>query len=377
MRILLVGEYSGVHYNLSVGLKALGHDVTLASGGDSWKNYPRDIDLKRELTFKGRLCFLLRLIKSLPKMRGFDVVQLINPVFIHLKAERIRWIYDYIRKHNRNVVLAVFGDDYYYPALHSKEKLLRFCDFYTDGEDRWSDWAKIVYKEWIGTPKERLNRHIASTCDYIVAGSYEYWLPYYLSGDISKNGKLLKEKLTCIPLPFIIGDEPVKEEHKTIRIFVGLLKDRAKFKGTDVMLKVATDLKEKYPGIVEVISVGGLPYSEYKSVISSSDILLDQIWSYCPGMNALLALSKGIICFSGGEPEHYDIIGENECRPIINVEPSYSGVYQKLEWLILHPELIPELKRQSREYVIRNHDHINVAGQYEALYGNLLSGRSI
>ena len=37
MRILLLGEYSGVHYNLSVGLKALGHDVTLASGGDYWK----------------------------------------------------------------------------------------------------------------------------------------------------------------------------------------------------------------------------------------------------------------------------------------------------------------------------------------------------
>lgn len=373
MRILLLGDYSGVHYNLSVGLKALGHDVTLASGGDSWKNYPRDIDLKRELTFKGRLSFILRLAGFLLKMRNFDVVQLINPVFIHLKAERIRWVYDYIRKYNKNVVLAVFGDDYYLPALHSRKKLLRFCDFYTDGKEKWSDWAKLVYKEWIGTPKERLSRYVASTCDHIVAGTYEYWLPYYLSEDSSENGKLLKEKLTCIPFPFIVEEVPVMDGHKTIRIFVGLLKDRAKFKGTDVMLKAATDLKKKYPGIVEVISVEGLPYSEYKSVISCSDILLDQMWSYCPGMNALLAMSNGVICFSGGEPEHYDIIGENKCRPIINVEPSYSGVYQKLEWLILHPELIPELKRQSREYVIRNHDHIKVAKQYEALYNQLMN----
>ncbi|MEE1338450.1 MAG: glycosyltransferase family 1 protein, partial [Muribaculaceae bacterium] len=44
MKILLVGEYSNVHWTLAKGLRELGHTVTVASNGDFWKNYPRDID---------------------------------------------------------------------------------------------------------------------------------------------------------------------------------------------------------------------------------------------------------------------------------------------------------------------------------------------
>ena len=47
MRILLLGEYSNVHATLAKGLKALGHDVTVLSNGDFWKDYPRDINLSR------------------------------------------------------------------------------------------------------------------------------------------------------------------------------------------------------------------------------------------------------------------------------------------------------------------------------------------
>ena len=45
MKILLLGEYSNVHATLAEGLRMLGHDVTVASNGDFWKNYPRDISL--------------------------------------------------------------------------------------------------------------------------------------------------------------------------------------------------------------------------------------------------------------------------------------------------------------------------------------------
>ena len=47
MRILLLGEFSNVHATLALGLRKLGHDVVVASDGDEWKNYPRDIDLHR------------------------------------------------------------------------------------------------------------------------------------------------------------------------------------------------------------------------------------------------------------------------------------------------------------------------------------------
>ena len=46
MKVLLVGEYSGVHNNLKRGLEKLGVKVILINGGDSWKNFDSDIDRK-------------------------------------------------------------------------------------------------------------------------------------------------------------------------------------------------------------------------------------------------------------------------------------------------------------------------------------------
>ena len=40
MRILLIGEYSNVHWTLACGLRQLGHQVTVLSNGDFWKDYP-------------------------------------------------------------------------------------------------------------------------------------------------------------------------------------------------------------------------------------------------------------------------------------------------------------------------------------------------
>jgi glycosyltransferase involved in cell wall biosynthesis len=111
-----------------------------------------------------------------------------------------------------------------------------------------------------------------------------------------------------------------------------------------------------------------VPFEEYQSLMNGSDAILDQLYSYTPSMNPLLAMSKGIVCIGGGEPENYEIINEQELRPIINVEPNYESVYRELEQLVLHPERIPELKRQSIEYVRRHHDYLKVARQYEEVY---------
>ena len=109
MKILLLGEYSGVHSTLAEGLRCLGHTVTVASNGDFWKGYQCDINLSR----KGRWSFLARVMAALPRMRGFDIVQVVNPMFMELKAERLFSIYNYLRKHNKKMVMSVVGDDYY------------------------------------------------------------------------------------------------------------------------------------------------------------------------------------------------------------------------------------------------------------------------
>ena len=125
MKILLMGEYSNVHATLAEGLRKLGHEVTVLSNGDFWKNYPRDINMVRKPGKLGGILYLIKLYTIVHKLRGYDIVQLINPMFLELKAERIFPIYRYLRKHNRKVVLAAFGMDYYWVSVCCQDKPLR------------------------------------------------------------------------------------------------------------------------------------------------------------------------------------------------------------------------------------------------------------
>ena len=373
MRILLLGEYSNVHNTLAKGLRELGHEVTVASDGDSWKDYPRDIDLRRDLTSRtGRISFLWRLFKALPKMRGYDVVQLINPIFFELKAERIMPFYRYLRRHNKKMVMGAFGMDYYWASVNTDIRPLRYSDFNFGDQPRTDIEAQRFRDEWIGTPKEKLNRAIAQDCDGIIAGLYEYWATYREVDEMCIESWEVCDKMQFIPYPI-----EMPEIYRTafyggpLKLFVGISRDRNAYKGTDIMLRAAQRLQEKYPDKLEIKIVEGVPFDEYKRILEGSDAILDQLYSYTPSMNALLAMSKGIIVVGGGEPENYDILGEKELRPIINVQPNEQSVYDELEQLILHPERIPELKRQSVEYIKRHHDYIKVARQYQDFYSAL------
>ena len=89
MRILLIGEYSNVHWTLAEGLRSLGHKVCVVSNGDFWKNYRRNISLVRREGKIGGILYLLKTYLTLPLLRNYDVVQIINPMFLEVKAERI------------------------------------------------------------------------------------------------------------------------------------------------------------------------------------------------------------------------------------------------------------------------------------------------
>ena len=97
MKILLCGDYSSVHSELSKALKDFNHEVTLLSDGDSYKNFPADIKIptkikKRNILDKFLYFFLdflglyglteyKKTIKKI-KLDEYDIIQLINPVVV-------------------------------------------------------------------------------------------------------------------------------------------------------------------------------------------------------------------------------------------------------------------------------------------------------
>ena len=101
-----------------------------------------------------------------------------------------------------------------------------------------------------------------------------------------------------------------------MRFFIGIQKTRHQYKGTDIMLRALERIKEKYPNRCEIVKAESVPFAEYQKLMDGSDVLLDQLYSYTPAMNGLLAMAKGLVLVGGGEPENYEIIGEKEHRPI-------------------------------------------------------------
>ncbi len=366
MKILLLGDYSNVHATLASALRTLGHEVTLASDGDSWKNYPRDVDLKRPSLKKfSSIAYYLRLLFTFRIFKNYDVVQLINPCFLPLKAERIGRFYNFLRRHNKKIFLGAFGMDHYWVKAGLDCKTFRYSDFNIGSQVRKNADNEIWIRDWLLGEKGKLNQEIADDCDGIVSGLYEYDAAYR-----PRFGK----KVRFIPFPIRLDNELLSQKSRSIqgkngertkvRFFIGIQRQRHAYKGTDVMLAALERLQADFPDEVEYVTAENVPFDEYVQLLCSSDVLLDQLYSYTPAMNALQAMAQGLVVVTGGEPENYEILGETELRPIINVLPSEESVYEQLKALVLRRDEIPLLSQQSRAYIMKHHEYLNVAQQY-------------
>ena len=359
MKILLLGEYSNVHHTLALGLRELGHEVVVASDGDSWKNYPRDIDLSRSSLGKlDTLAYLWKVKRTFRKFKGFDIVQIINPVFLSLRGERMWPYYQALRKHNKSVFMGAYGMDYYFVKACLDCKTFRYSDFNIGNTIRESKENSIWIADWLKGSKGELNHKVAQDCNGIVAGLYEYYAsyaPYYA------------DKLTYIPFPIQISaieDVHQRGLNEKVRFFIGIQRTRSAYKGTDIMYRALERVTKEMPEYCEMVKVESVPFEEYRRLMKGSDVILDQLYSYTPAMNALEAMAQGLIVVGGGEPENYEILNETEIFPIINVQPNEESVYEALKDLVLHRQSVPRLSHESQLYIQRHHDHVKVAQQY-------------
>lgn len=371
MRILLLGEYSNVHHTLAQGLKALGHDVTVASDGDNWKNYPRDIDMRRKsLSWWHTLCFVYRTWRQFRSFKDYDIVQLINPIFLPLKAERIWPYYKMLRKNNRKIVMGAFGMDYYYVKGCLDFETFEYSDFNIGGKERICSDNEEFKRDWLNGYKGLINQKIAADADMIIAGLYEYYVCY-------KKYFSPQSKVKFVPFPIITlpqeGATYSRQQGDPLRIFIGIQQKRSKYKGTDIMLKAAKRISQDLPADCELKIAQNVPFEEYVQMMQHSDVILDQLYSYTPAMNALEAMNRGLITVGGGEPENYSIINELCLRPIINVKPNENSVYEALKNLVENRDsLIPKLKAQGFEYIQKHHDYVRIAQKYEEIYQSIL-----
>ncbi|MCM1517296.1 MAG: hypothetical protein NC117_01465 [Pseudoflavonifractor sp.] len=365
MRILLLGDASNYHNALSVGLRQLGHEVTVASAGSRWMMTGRDIDLSRPLAGKvGGALLWLKIQSMMSRLSGYDVVQLVNPIFVELRPHRVKALFDQLRRRNGSVFLTALGNDTRYVRMANDPSALRYSEWQVAGRPTpYALSAQDVKEAWLGNLLGNHCDYIYSHVDGIATALYEYHLACKECAGTARVSycgipvdTAAVERKCCQTVP------------DKVRLFIGLQRGRMLEKGTDRLLAAAKDVVARYPDRAELVTVENRPYDEYISLMNSCHVMLDQLYSYTPATNALLAMSRGMTVISGGEPEYYDFIGETENRPIINAIPDDTVLRSLIEDVVLHPERLPMAGHLGREFVMKHNDTRVVAERFVRLW---------
>lgn len=374
MKILLVGEYSRLHNSLKEGLTKLGHEVTLIGDGDGFKNFPVDINIGSTFFYKhkGLLWFVkfiekvtrlniiyldraYKFYKTLHLLDNYDVVQLINerPINTHYKLE-IRLLKK-LFKQNKQVFLLSCGLDYISLKFALEDKY-RYSILTPLKEDKKLEKRYFFALRKLKANHLKVHRFLFKHIAGVIASDVDYHLPLLHH---NKYLGLIANPINTDKINYIAPDIINK-----IIIFHGVNKDSSIRKGNIFFDQALAIIAERHGSLVQIIRTENIPYNEYINHYNSCHILLDQVYAYDQGYNALEAMAKGKVVFTGAEQEwvkHYNL---QEDTVAINALPDTDTIVKKLEWLINNPKKIVEISKNARQFIETEHHYINIAKKY-------------
>lgn len=380
MKILLIGEYSRLHNSLKEGLQELGHEVFLVGMGDSFKQFPVDYNYDASFSdtpfiknFVNKIFYRLfgqdihalerglRMLKILSKLKNYEVVQLINETPIQTFVWLEKFIIKRLMKQNKKTFLLSCGTDYVSVKYAWEEKLrYSFLDVYKEDNSLASKFHYAL--KYLKPEYKALSEFLYKNISGVIASDFDYVLP--LQGNPKFLGLIPNpintEKLETVPLE-------IKDK---IIIFLGINRGTYYSKGIDFFEKTLEQIKEKYGERVEVIVTENLPYREYINAYNRSHIILDQIYSYDQGYNALEAMAKGKVVFSGAEKEflaHYNLTVD---QVLINALPDVDYLEEKLSGLIENPTKFLEISKAAQRFINEQHNYKKVAEKYFEIWKN-------
>lgn len=351
MKILLLGEFSGLHKNLKEGLVELGHDVDIASSGDGWKNIEGDIYFGSNRSgYVRKVERFVNIFKALPKFKNYDVVQFISPILFPQSFGVNNFIVNYIFKHNYKVFLVGAGATPQNTAI---------ADFYENRFKYPELYSEIVKKTpilWSQTEAGRnYNRWFLKKINGYIPIMYEYAQGY----------RDIKYDKICPTLPIPINIDKIIYEDNVIEdkliIFHGL--NREGVKGTPLIREALKRLQDAYPNEVECIIDGRMPLEEYLLLLRKTNVVIDQVYTASIGMNGVYNLAMGKIVIGGGEPEFLEEFSLKE-SPLIPIQANIDSIYNQLEYIVKNRKIVFEKGKASRRFAEELHDYKKVAKQY-------------
>jgi len=373
MRILLVGEYSRLHNSLKEGLQKHGHEVVLLGTGDGFKNYPSDISIKPPLFSKPffssiakafdklfniqliDLEYYFKLKKIIPILTGFDVVQLINEQSLKTSPNHEIQLVSQLLKQNKKVFLLSCGIDYL-SVKYALDKKLEYSILTPYFEDQsLKKHYRFILKN-VTSPYKKLHDFLFNNVKGVIASDFDYHIP--LQGNSIYLG-LIPNPINTDKIIF----KTIEIKDKIV-IFHGINRMNYIKKGNRYFEEALNIIKERHKSKVEIIVAENLPYKDYIKAFDDCHILLDQVYAYDQGYNALEAMAKGKIVFTGAEKEWLDYYNLKENSVAINALPDTNDIVSKLEWLINNPDEILKISNNARLFIEKEHHYIHISEQY-------------
>lgn len=364
MKILLLGDASNYHYALAYGLKALGHDVTIASNGSRWMNTRRDIDLARaDNPVSGAILFMRMSTILASRFKGYDVVQFVSPGFVDLRPLWLEKLLRRIRRDNGALYLSALGTDVATVRnLSGANPVLEYSEWQING--RPTAWARSKDSQSHGWRKQRLadyNEAFYGTIDGAVSALYEYH-------------RIIQAEYPALPLayggipivrPSLPAPKTPPADSGKIRLLYAVHRHREAEKGADRLWKLLVRLKDEMPDDVELLTPPNMPYDSFIAELSGADIVCDQLYSYTPATTALLAMAMGAVPISGGEDDFYAFIGEDALRPIFNPDPrDLADTYSRLRALVSDRKTLRAMSLQAPGFIAKHNDCEVVARRF-------------
>ncbi|HMI06570.1 MAG TPA: glycosyltransferase [Flavobacterium sp.] len=371
MKILLVGEYSRLHNSLKEGLVALGHEVAIVGTGDYFKDFPVDYSIAPKFTSKRAFHYIHKLYSRfginfmkheqamrfyflLSRLRNYDVVQLINSDALELQPEWQMHLYKKLFRHNDKKFLLICGEDT--PII---DELLRGKLKYSILTPMLKDNSlRRIYNYSLKYTKRsyrNLYEFVIQNTNGIIVSDLDYKIPM----------EQTNTKFTFIPNPINIDKIefiPNVIEDKVV-IFHGINTLSSIKKGSVFFEDALEIISEKYRKKVEIISASNMPYAEYIQSYNKAHIVLDQVYSYDQGYNALEAMAKGKVVFTGAETEFVQYYNLTESVNI-NALPDVASLVASLSELIENPEEIAAIGKRARAFIEKEHNYIKIAEKY-------------
>ncbi|MAP54592.1 glycosyltransferase [Altibacter sp.] len=378
MKILLVGEYSRLHNSLKEGLLALGHEVTLISTGDHFKGYPSDILLKRPFntgllrkmkigiyrifgTDITSLSVKYQFFKNKERLKGFDVVQLINESPFDAMPRHEIVMIRFLKAHNNSLFLLSCGNDYL-----QVQYLLKNTNKYSILKEYLSNEVPAQVYEYVlkyVTPSfQQLHECVFKHIEGVIASDLDYHIPL----------KDHPNYLGLIPNPINTDTiTPIEPEiHEKIIIFLGINRKNYHTKGIKYFEEAIAILEQNYGDEIQISIAENLPYNVYINTYNKAHIVFDQVLSMDQGYNALEAMAKGKVVFTGAEDEFLTKYNLQEDEVCINALPDAEAIVSKVIYLLNNKNKIKEIGNNARLFIEREHDYKTISKRFVAIWKN-------